>query len=97
MVYAESTILSNLQGRGLGQSGPLSFWGLDISAICAYAKDMPNLNVYIPKELAEALKEYPAINRSKVTAQALRQAIKRAKTKKLGTEEFVPPAGWGEL
>lgn len=42
---------------------------------------MPTLTVYLPKELAEAVKDHPSINKSKVAASALRQAIRRAEAR----------------
>jgi len=40
-----------------------------------YTLAMPNITVYIPKELKEALDKRPDINRSKIVAAALKKAV----------------------
>lgn len=46
-----------------------------------YNQFMPNITVYIPKDIFEALKNRPDINRSQVVAAALKKALTEKKGK----------------
>ncbi len=44
-----------------------------------YIYSMPMITIYVPKELYEALRRHPNINRSAVSAKALKKAIAATK------------------